>query len=135
MVDNYIADLDKTNPKLSQLIANMWKDIQANAASYQGQSVAQKLDDIIDQTIQDKVHEKASYWHVNEDELQFVVDNYRQGKDKQIGEKAITDSQDYQAYKDARGDQALNKLKYKKALKEDYLSMIAEDILPLKGGR
>lgn len=135
MVDNYIADLDKTNPKLSQLIANMWKDIQANAASYQGQSVAQKLDDIIDQTIQDKVHEKASYWHVGEDELQFVVDNYRQGKDKQIGEKAITDSQDYQAYKDARGDQALNKLKYKKALKEDYLSMIAEDILPLKGGR
>ena len=72
---------------------------------------------------------------MGEDELQFVVDNYRQGKDKQIGEKAITDSQDYQAYKDARGDQALNKLKYKKALKEDYLSMIAEDILPLKGGR
>ena len=74
------------------------------------------------------------YWRIGEDELQIVVDNYRIGRDKQNGEKAITESQDYLAYKEAHGDEALPKLKYKKALKEDYMTMIAEDILPL-GGR
>ncbi|WP_153058821.1 hypothetical protein, partial [Streptococcus suis] len=66
-------------------------------------------------------------------ELQFIVDNYRVGKDKQIGEKALVDTYDYTSYKENKGDQALNKLKYKKALKEDYMNMIAEEILPLRG--
>ena len=38
--------------------------------------------------------------------------------------KPITESQDYLAYKEAHGDKALPKLKYKKALKEDYMRMI-----------
>lgn len=133
LVDKYIQDLAQHNPKLSELIDRLWTDIQTDKTAHQGQSVTYLLDQMIDQTIADKVKEKAQHWQVGVDELQFVVDNFREGRDKQLGEKAMSDSQDYQAYKDAHGDAALNKLKYKKALKEDYQTMIREDILPLRG--
>lgn len=133
LVDNYIEDLNKSNPKLSGMISQLWQDIQTDTEQYQGQSVAHKLDEMIEKTTQQKIHETADYWKIGHDELQFVVDNFRIGREKQNGEKAVTDSQDYAAYKEAHGDKALPKLKYKKALKEDYMSMIAEDILPLRG--
>ena len=133
LVDNYIEDLNKSNPKLSGMISKLWQDVQTDTEQYQGQSVAHKLDEMIEKTTQQKIHETADYWKIGHDELQFVVDNFRIGREKQNGEKAVTDSQNYSAYKEALGDQALPKLKYKKALKEDYMTMIAEDILPLRG--
>lgn len=133
LVDNYIEDLNKSNPKLSGMISQLWQEVQTDTEQYQGQSVAHKLDEMIEKTTQQKIHETADYWKIGQDELQFVVDNFRIGREKQNGEKAVTDSQDYAAYKEAHGDQALPKLKYKKALKEDYMSMIAEEILPLRG--
>lgn len=133
LVDNYIEDLNKSNPKLSGIISQLWQEVQTDTKQYQGQSVAHKLDEMIEKTTQQKIHETADYWKIGRDELQFVVDNFRIGREKQNGEKAVTDSQNYAAYKEAHGDQALPKLKYKKALKEDYMSMIAEEILPLRG--
>lgn len=133
LVDNYIADLDKTNPKLSSLISKIWQDAQEQTQNYKGHSIAYKLDEMIELATKKHVQTTAKNWCVGEDQLQFIVDNYRQGKDKQIGEKALIDSQDYNSYKEKNGDQALNKLKYKKALKEDYTTMIEEEILPLRG--
>lgn len=133
LVNNYIEDLNKSNPKLSGIISQLWQEVQADTEEYQGQSVAHKLDEMIKKTTQEKIHKVANYWKIGQEELQFVVDNFRVGRDKQNGEKAVTDSQNYPAYKEALGEQALPKLKYKKALKEDYMTMIAEDILPLRG--
>lgn len=133
LVNNYIEDLNKSNPKLSGIISQLWQKVQADTEEYQGQSVAHKLDEMIEKTTQEKIHKVANYWKIGQEELQFVVDNFRVGRDKQNGEKAVTDSQNYPAYKEALGEQALPKLKYKKALKEDYMTMIAEDILPLRG--
>jgi len=133
LVNNYIEDLNKSNPKLSGIISQLWQEVQADTEEYQGQSVAHKLDEMIEKTTQEKIHKVANYWKIGQEELQFVVDNFRVGRDKQNGEKAVTDSQNYAAYKEALVEQALPKLKYKKALKEDYMTMIAEDILPLRG--
>lgn len=133
LVNNYIEDLNKSNPKLSGIISQLWQEVQADTEEYQGQSVAHKLDEMIEKTTQEKIHKVANYWKIGQEELQFVVDNFRVGRVKQNGEKAVTDSQNYAAYKEALGDQALPKLKYKKVLKEDYMTMIAEDILPLRG--
>lgn len=133
LVNNYIEDLNKSNPKLSGIISQLWQEVQADTEEYQGQSVAHKLDEMIEKSTQEKIHKVANYWKIGQEELQFVVDNFRVGRVKQNGEKAVTDSQNYAAYKEALGDQALPKLKYKKALKEDYMTMIAEDILPLRG--
>lgn len=133
LVDKYIEDLEKTNPKLSKIISELWEDVQADIDSYQGQSIAQKLDDMIQLAINKIICQTADYWQIGREELRFVVDHYRIGSDKQSGEKAITDSQNYAAYQQIHGQQALPKLKYKKTLKADYMRMITEDILPLRG--
>lgn len=133
LVDKYIEDLEKTNPKLSKIISELWEDVQADIDSYQGQSIAQKLDDMIQLAINKIICQTADYWQIGREELRFVVEHYRIGSDKQSGEKAITDSQNYAAYQQIQGERALPKLKYKKALKADYMRMITEDILPLRG--
>lgn len=133
LVDKYIEDLEKTNPKLSKIISELWEDVQADIDSYQGQSIAQKLDDMIQLAINKIICQTADYWQIGREELRFVVEHYRIGSDKQSGEKAITDSQNYAAYQQIHGERALPKLKYKKALKADYMRMIIEDILPLRG--
>ena len=133
LVDKYIEDLEKTNPKLSKIISELWEDVQADIDSYQGQSIAQKLDDMIQLAINKIICQTADYWQIGREELRFVVDHYRIGSDKQSGEKAITDSQNYAAYQQIHGERALPKLKYKRALKADYMRMITEDILPLRG--
>lgn len=133
LVDNYISDLDKSNPKLSKIVSQLWNQAKEHKSAYEGESMAYQLEEMIDQTISDKVRETADYWQIKEEALQFVVDHYRLGQDKQIGEKAVTDSQDYDSYKSREGEGALSKLKYKRALKEDYMNMIAEEILPLRG--
>ncbi|MFV8210884.1 type I restriction endonuclease subunit R [Streptococcus pluranimalium] len=133
LVDNYISDLDKSNPKLSKIVSQLWNQAKEHKSAYEGESMVYQLEEMIDQTISDKVRETADYWQIKEEALQFVVDHYRLGQDKQIGEKAVTDSQDYDSYKSREGEGALSKLKYKKALKEDYMNMIAEEILPLRG--
>lgn len=133
LVDKYIEDLGKTNPKLSKIISELWEDVQADIDSYQGQSIAQKLDDMIQLAINKIICQTADYWQIGREELRFVVEHYRIGSDKQSGEKAITDSQNYAAYQQIHGNQALSKLKYKMALKADYMRMIKEDILPLRG--
>ena len=35
-VDNYIQSLERTNPKLAEIIRNLWKEVQANPKDYQG---------------------------------------------------------------------------------------------------
>lgn len=133
LVDKYIEDLEKTNPKLSKIISELWEDVQADIDSYQGQSIVQKLDDMTQLAINKIICQTADYWQIGREELRFVVEHYRIGSDKQSGEKAITDSQNYAAYQQIHGERALPKLKYKKALKADYMRMITEDILPLRG--
>lgn len=63
-MDNYIADLDKTNPKLSQLISKIWQEAQTNTQDYMGQSIALKLDEMIDLTIREQVVSTARDWCV-----------------------------------------------------------------------
>ena len=133
LVDKYIEDLEKTNPKLSKIISELWEDVKADIDSYQGQSIVQKLDDMIQLAINKIICETADYWQIGREELRFVVEHYRTGSDKQSGEKAIVDTQNYAAYKQIHGEQALPKLKYKKALKAAYMRMITEEILPLRG--
>lgn len=133
LVDKYIEDLEKTNPKLSKIISELWEDVQADIDSYQGQSIAQKLDDMIQLAINKIICQTADCWQIGREELRFVVEHYRIGSDKQSGEKAITDSQNYAAYRLIHGERSLPKLKYKKALKADYMRMVTEEILPLRG--
>lgn len=131
-IDAYIANLGKTNQGLAQIIADLWLQIQMDPESYRGQSITHILDQMIEAVIEHQVQSMAKKWYMGYDELMYLVKNYRQGHDKQLGESQLSKSQRYKDYK-ADVQDALNVLKYKKAIKEDYTKLIEEVIEPLRG--
>lgn len=131
-VSQFIQELDRRNPQLAELLGQVWTDIQSDTENYRGESVAYMLDQQVAEVTDRVVHDLANKWYLGTDELRFVVDNYRHGRDSQVGEKDVTASQDYEAYKLASGEDALSKLKYRKAVKEDITKTIEEKILPLR---
>ena len=134
-VDDYIAELSKSNSGLAQIINNLWLDIQIDPTKYVGQSVSNILDSMIKETISTAVKKVADEWFVGYDELAFVVKNYRKGKERQLGEQELNNSRDYEAYKAYYGEKALPKLKYLRSLKPAYTKVIDEVIEPLQNRR
>ncbi|MDD3026786.1 MAG: type I restriction endonuclease subunit R [Erysipelotrichaceae bacterium] len=134
-ISTYIEELRKTNPGLADIINNLWFRVQWNPDKYRGQSVGNILDQMIEETINAKVHEIASHWCVGYNELKFVVKNYRKGESKQLGEQELNESRDYDAYKKKYGQDALPKLKYLRAIKPAYTKVIDEMIVPLQHRR
>ena len=131
---NYIQSLERTNPKLAEIIRNLWKEVQANPKDYQGQSITGVLDTMIEAIIDDHLKRFAREWYVGLDELRYYVQHYRKGAKKQSGESQLTKSQRYKDYKAETAD-ALNPLSYKKHIKEAYTKLIEEVIEPLRVGR
>ena len=133
-VDNYIQSLERTNPKLAEIIRNLWKEVQANPKDYQGQPISDVLNTMIEAIIDDHLKRFAREWYVGLDELRYYVQHYRKGAKKQSGESQLTKSQRYKDYKAETAD-ALNPLSYKKHIKEAYTKLIEEVIEPLRVGR
>ncbi len=134
-ISTYIGELRKTNPGLAGIIDNLWIQVQMDPDRYRGQSVANILDEMIEETISKKVLEISSKWFVGYEELMFLVRNYRKGESKQLGEQELNQSRDYNAYKEQSGDAALSKLKYMKEIKPAYTQAIEEVIVPLQRRR
>ena len=130
VVDSYIADLAKTNQGLAALISDLWQQIQDNPSDYRGESVTRILEQMIESILDKEVEKLAKEWYIGKDQLLYLVKNYRKGSSKQIGESELKDSQRYQDYK-AETHDALNPLKYKKAIKEAYTKLIEEVLEPL----
>ena len=131
-IGNYITELRKTNMGLADIINNLWLQVKMNPERYRNQSVANILDGMIEEVIEEKVKEISDKWFIGYEELLFLVKNYRKGITKQRGEQELIKSQDYQAYKEAMGGKALSILKYKRAIKPAYTKVIEEVIEPLQ---
>lgn len=134
-ISTYIEELRKTNVGLADIISNLWLQVQTDPEKYRGQSVANILDQMIEEVITEKLKDISDKWFVGFDELMFLVKNYRKGLTRQRGEQELINSQDYKAYKAAMGEKALNPIKYKKEIKPEYTKVIEEVLEPLQRRR
>lgn len=134
-IAGYISELGKSNRGLANILNDLWLQIQMNPEKYRGQSVANILDNMIEDVVKSEVRKIADEWFIGFDELLFVVKNYRKGQARQRGEQELNKSQNYKAYKAATGEQALNPIKYKRAIKLAYTKVIEEVIEPLQRKR
>lgn len=135
-IDKYINDLSARNPKLGSVMMQLWIEIQMNAIRFENKSVINVLNDMIEQTIDDTIKKVSDEWFVGYEELKFYLENYREKRDKQVGETQLTNSQDYEAYKKNATSPLKNKIKYNKKLREEvYPQILQEVILPLRNRR
>lgn len=131
-VDKYIEDLTVKNKQLGEIMGQIWLEVQLDPTSFKNKSILSILNIMIEETISKEIKRLADEWHVGFKELQFYLENYRESREKQVGETELTNSQNYQAYK-AATENPLSLLKYKKFLKQDiYPTVLNEVILPLR---
>jgi type I restriction enzyme R subunit len=132
IINRYIEQLQKTNPALADIVNQLWLQIKFQPDRYRGQSVANILEGMIDDVVTYSVSELASQWFIGEEETLYLVNHYREGSDKQLGEQSVMRSQDYPGYKEFYGEEALSLLKYKKEIKKAYTEVAEEVVLPLR---
>lgn len=135
-IDKYIDDLYTKNPKLGSVMMQLWIEIQNNASKFENKNVLNVLNDMIERTIHDAIRRVSDEWFVGYEELKFYLENYREKRDKQVGETQLTNSQDYEAYKKSTPNPLPNKIKYNKKLREEvYPQILSDVILPLRNRR
>lgn len=132
-VDEYIQTLQEENPKLAGLMQQLWMQVKSNPASYRGKQVNELLEEMIDDTFTRILTAFAQKWALKPAELRFMVDHYNPYlvDEKQNGEDELQRTSDYECYK-ANTENPVSKLRYWRTVKEAYIKMITEDILPLR---
>ncbi|WP_414839244.1 type I restriction endonuclease subunit R [Carnobacterium sp. TMP28] len=130
-IDTYINDLKRTNPKLAELMEQLWNDIQQEPEQYRGKQVSTLLEEMIQETINYQVNNLSKEWAIEESLLAFYVNHYNPKKEKQNGESELKRTSDYEVYK-ANTENPVRRLSYWREIKTDVTDMINETILPLR---
>lgn len=130
-IDSYINDLKRTNPKLAELMEQLWKDIQEEPEQYQGKQVSSLLEEMIQEAIAYQVNRLSKEWAMEESVLTFYVNHYNPKKERQNGESELKRTSDYEAYK-ATTENPVKRLTYWREIKNAVADMINETILPLR---
>lgn len=130
-VNRYIEDLFKNNPKLAGLMQLLWHDLQQNPENYRNKNISMVLENMIEETQYDVVQDFSQKWHVNEDEVAYVMANYNPKRERQSGENELKRSADYISYKESV-ENPLPKLRYWKTVRSDFEEVMQKEILPLR---
>ncbi|SDQ02544.1 type I restriction endonuclease subunit R [Carnobacterium viridans] len=130
-IDSYINDLKRTNPKLAELMEQLWKDIQEEPEQYRGKQVSSLLEEMIQEAIAYQVNHLSKEWAMKESVLTFYVNHYNPKKERQNGESELKRTSDYEAYK-ATTENPVKRLTYWREIKNAVADMINETILPLR---
>ena len=121
-IDGYIEELAKINAPLAHIVGTTWENIKRNPIAYKGQQVHQVVDKSIRGIIEGRVKEFTDKWHVNPDELLYLVETYKDGS-------PINITMDYDTYSE-NTDEPLSKLKYRRSVKEEAAAL-AKEVRPL----
>lgn len=130
-INQYLSRLKKGNPTLAGLMEALWEDIQANPEAFRDQHVSSLLEQMIQQTINTLVDDFANTWWVQNDELAFMVANYKSNLQKQNGEAELKRTSDYEGYKNHTKNPK-KRLTYWKSVRQAFDEMMIQDILPLQ---
>ena len=132
-IEKYLLILQKHNPKLSGVIEDLWQDVKQNPNHYRDSNIAQVLEEKLFDLQMDLIGKFSSKWHVDEEQLSFVVENYNPRLEKQNGISELKETSNYQGYKSSSED-PVSKLKYWGKVRAEFKELMDQEILPLRNG-
>lgn len=130
-VNRYIKDLSTSNAKLGGFMRLLWNSIRQEPEKYRDKNVSLLLEDMIMDAQDEFVQDFSKKWHVEEEELSYVVNNYNPHKNRQNGEYELKRSADYAAYKQTE-EKPVSKLKYWKTVRSNLEELMEKEVLPLQ---
>lgn len=131
-IEKIVAFYESGNPKAGVIVREIWEDIKKDDSLYKDKDISVVLDEKFRERYNAKISEFADQWVVDQESLEFVAENYVVDKDrKQLGENELISSGNVEEYNKKSGE-SLNKLKYRKSIREEYKNFVEEEIIPLK---
>lgn len=131
-IDNYINDLAQTNKPLATVVNELWHKIKKHPENYAGQQVDQLLNGMIEQVYQQKIKEFADKYHVNLDDLRFVIKNYDVYAHKQAGVNQMLNRDAFKKFKELNANTELKRMMdWKKKVRSQLDELYTNQLGPL----
>lgn len=123
IIDKYIADIEKKNHKLGEVILGIWEQLKKDPSSFNGKQAIYVINDKIEEIITGKLEEYCDTWKVLYMDMNYFSQYYVPGQVLKI-------ASDYEKYHETGGN--IGKLQYLKLVRDLAKQLIEEEIMPLR---
>lgn len=127
-IEAAIEDLSKTNPKLGDIMRQIWKEFDTTHTTV---SVSDLFTQAVDTAVSDIAENFASEWQVSANDFAYVARHYDTNKIEQWGESDLLRSGNFRAYKLAHPESEIKLFQFKRAIQRAAHATIESEILPL----
>lgn len=129
-VKQYVEDLRKENPKISDIMSNLIEEIEINDRKYRGQSILHIIENMKQDCIERVISDFCITWYASRDDVIYAAMHCQNGEIP--NESTIKMTVDYASYKASQEkEKVLPKYKYYKKMMSELRKLLEEEIKPL----
>lgn len=131
-IEKHISDIEARNHKFGEIIRCFWEELKVNPQEFKGQQVRNILNDKIDKFTKDKIAEFCNEWGLTQLDVSCYIDKYISDPNAKfdIWNADKTCDEEFERYREQGG--TLNKLQYKKNVRNIIPNFVEVEIMPLK---
>ena len=128
-VKQYVEEMEKDNPKVAAIMFRLISEIKQDENKYKGQSILNIVENMKNECIDKVIFDFCMTWYASKEDVMYAALHYRNGEIP--NESVIKATIDYQSYKAAEREKALQKFKYYKQCMAELRKTLDEEIKPL----
>lgn len=129
-VKQYVEDLRKENPQISDIMSNLIEEIEINDRKYRGQSIRHIIENMKQDCIERVISDFCITWYASRDDVMYAAMHYQNGEIP--NESTIKMTVDYASYKASQEkEKVLPKYKYYIKMMSELRKLLEEEIKPL----
>ncbi len=123
-----IAEFSSDNPKLSALLTQIVDEIEHDQERFLGRDISVIINQMRYAVIEKEIKNFSEKWYLQFEDVKYEAFNFRNGE--LANENKLKDSVDYAAYK-KKSNAALSKIKFRKAMVEEFKNVLMPEIVSL----
>lgn len=132
-ITKYIESLAQENPKIAELLNDLWQQVLQNKEAYKGVDLRAKFESIRMETRTKLINEFSEKYCVGKGDVSYLADliNNKIEENDDLPLDSLLANSDYEEYK-RKNNVNIPKFKYNSLIRKEIKTFINEDILPLK---
>ncbi len=127
-IKEIIAEFSSGNPQLSALLKQVVAEFEKDKEKFLGQDISVIVNQMRHAVINEEIKKYAQKWYLSFEDVKYEVFNFKDCK--LANENKLKDSANYAAYK-KENNNALSKLKFRKAMIDEFKNALMPKIAPL----
>ena len=124
----YVAEMQKNNPKVAEIMSDLIRGIEQDENKYKDQSIRMIVENMKQDCVEKVVSDFCIKWYASREDVMYAALHYRNGEIP--NESVLKATINYSDYKESQ-EKALPKFKYYKQCMEELRKILEEEIKPL----